>query len=534
MNSDAGSSVARRRRRLSSAFHLLVSLSLCSTWFVHEFLVLLGFKISCAVASCERWCRCGILILRLLCSPPSLTTLLVPDLFSMTCNCSPIVDSCQISNLKMLQSAMLFSSPPKMTVLPSGKIDSSWFWCKYDVGSTCLKSSEHYYQEEPLAKNLLLQQFHSIKPLGPTPSMNKDKSFTSPPTGSELCSVSINPTQRLYFCSIPATPLSSLRSIKRSEHTELATDGSPGIYAFMLSLRHDDEMLFCLVSVTLWPRHGNVGRWSQCVNSTTGYSSSLVRFLSQVLNYASCCDNKPTFRICSLFSCSELPKSIGEPENLSPSMKPRRLCSELHCLNFDAITGFIPFISSKAHHHWSSPTRAATILISLFSRSLLKLVDCSPLVFFFSEKTSQTSSCRGHERSFSSFLLFIGVNHPIKPPLHKRHLSLGVNAKEYLSSLNCLLSCVMVRMGPEDTTRLIPVRLEVVKRSTSRYTVTIYKSENFEGRSFFSLGIFASGSVDKLGLSIKLTKFVSLSLSCFVLTISKRTASGFLDVVVSL
>ncbi|KAH0905766.1 hypothetical protein HID58_037595 [Brassica napus] len=36
-----------------------------------------------------------------------------------------------------------------------------------------------------------------------------------------------------------------------------------------------------------------------------------------------------------------------------------------------------------------------------------------------------------------------------------------------------LTACVMVRLGPEDTTRFIPVRLEAVKRSTSRCTVTI-------------------------------------------------------------
>lgn len=83
-------------------------------------------------------------------------------------------------------------------------------------------------------------------------------------------------------------------------------------------------------------------------------------------------------------------------------MKSRRLCSELHNVIFDVIIGFNPLISSKAHHHWSPLTRATTILISLFSRSLLKLVDCSPLVFFFSEKTSQNSSCRDHERSLST------------------------------------------------------------------------------------------------------------------------------------
>ncbi|KAF3573335.1 hypothetical protein Bca4012_095935 [Brassica carinata] len=127
----------------------------------------------------------------------------------------------------------------------------------------------------------------------PTPPLNIAKIFSSPPTESELCSASINLTQRCFFCSIPATPVSSMRLFKRSEniepgipayvvsarchcstlsphpqqtnHSKLnsATHGPPGIYALMLSLIQLDEMCFCLVSVTLWLQHGNVERWSQ-------------------------------------------------------------------------------------------------------------------------------------------------------------------------------------------------------------------------------------------------------------------------------
>ncbi|XP_048619037.1 uncharacterized protein LOC125590093 [Brassica napus] len=138
--------------------------SLCSDGlhplFVNEFLVLLGFSSSYAVASCERWYRCNILILWLLCSPfPSLVTSLVPDLTSMTCASSPIDDSCQRSDWKTLRSRLPFSSLGTMTVLPSGKIDYVLFWCEYGSctsllwllfdRSMCFKDSEHYYRTIP-------------------------------------------------------------------------------------------------------------------------------------------------------------------------------------------------------------------------------------------------------------------------------------------------------------------------------------------------------------------------------------------------
>ncbi|KAL0801496.1 hypothetical protein Bca101_056672 [Brassica carinata] len=76
-------------RRLSSAFHLVGTLSFCSTWLVNEFLMLLGFLTSFAVASCKRWGRCrfqvlGIMVLT--CSPPpSILTVLTSDMFHEAC-----------------------------------------------------------------------------------------------------------------------------------------------------------------------------------------------------------------------------------------------------------------------------------------------------------------------------------------------------------------------------------------------------------------------------------------------------------------
>ncbi|KAL0649981.1 hypothetical protein Bca4012_092672 [Brassica carinata] len=93
---------------------------------------------------------------------------------------------------------------------------------------------------------------------------------------------------------------------------------------------------------------------------------------------------------------------------------------------------------------------------------------------------SQTFSCRGHERSFSIFLLFVGVKSSIKIP-HVRYFSFGFKAKKLRRFPFCLLPCVMVRLGSEGTTRLIKMRIEVMERSTSRSTVTISTVKDFEG-----------------------------------------------------
>lgn len=157
------------------------------------------------------------------------------------------------------------------------------------------------------------------------------------------------------------------------------------------------------------------------------------------------------------------------------------------------------------------------------------LEDCSPVAFI--KMVNQTSSRRGHERSFTSFLLFVEVNLSTKTPLHERYLSLGFKAKEYYHFLNHLLSCVMVRLGPEDTTRLIPMKLEVLELSTSRYTVTISESEKFEERSTYSMSLLACGIFEiNFDFLSNLSKFVSLSFYCFALEFLKMIAHHMFDV----
>ncbi|KAF3527009.1 hypothetical protein F2Q69_00046992 [Brassica cretica] len=149
--------------------------------------------------------------------------------------------------------------------------------------------------------------------------------------------------------------------------------------------------------------------------------------------------------------------------------------------------GAMPPMSSKSRRHRSeNPTSANARQIQSVAWSLLMLEDCCPLALI--EKANQTSSCRGHERSFHS-ILFVQVNLSIKTPLHKSYFSLGFKAKEYYSFPSRLISCVMVRLGPDYTTRLIPMRLEVLELSTSRFTVTISESEKFEGRCIYSMSV---------------------------------------------
>lgn len=89
----------------------------------------------------------------------------------------------------------------------------------------------------------------------------------------------------------------------------------------------------------------------------------------------------------------------------------------------------------------------------------------------------------------------------------------------------------MVRLGPEDTTRLIPVRPEVLEHSTSRYKVTILKSERFEGRSKFFMWLLAGGTFEiNLDILLNLSKFVYLSLLCFALVFPKKIAHHCFDV----
>ncbi|KAG2276562.1 hypothetical protein Bca52824_059117 [Brassica carinata] len=73
------------------------------------------------------------------------------------------------------------------------------------------------------------------------------------------------------------------------------------------------------------------------------------------------------------------------------------------------------------------PTSTNVRHIQRVARSTSMLEDCSPVAFI--KMVNQTSSRRGHERSFTSFLLFVEVNLSTKTPLHERYLSLGFKAK---------------------------------------------------------------------------------------------------------
>lgn len=132
----------------------------------------------------------------------------------------------------------------------------------------------------------------------------------------------------------------------------------------MPSLLGFDDQLVCLCSVnTLWIRHGNVGIRSFCLNSTLSYSSKLVKFLPQ---------ETTTSAVCSSLS------NLTQP-----------------CLPVSVVCVQQPI----------SPTctKVRAHLIQSLARSQSLLKDCSPVAFL--QKANQTSSCWGHERTLSPFLL---------------------------------------------------------------------------------------------------------------------------------
>ena len=128
--------------------------------------------------------------------------------------------------------------------------------------------------------------------------------------------------------------------------------------------------------------------------------------------------------------------------------------------------------------------------------SFSKLEDCSLLVFSLLKRLIKFPHAKDHERFFPHVLLLLGENLTIKTPLHERYSSFGSKANEYCCFPYRLLFCVMVRLGPEDTTRLIPMRPEVLEHSTSRHTVIIFKSERFKGRSNFFIWLLADGTFE--------------------------------------
>ena len=138
---------------------------------------------------------------------------------------------------------------------------------------------------------------------------------------------------------------------------------------------------------------------------------------------------------------------------------------------------------------------------------------------------SKTSSCWSHERSFSIFLLFVGVKSSIKIP-HVRYFSFGFKAKKLRRFPYRFLPCVMVRLGLKGTTRLIQMRID-----RGIVTVTISTVEDFEGQFNLFVSLLVCGTFRiSFNLLSNLSKFVSLYLHGIVYKISIRPAHRVLDV----
>ncbi|WZZ64592.1 hypothetical protein YC2023_075962 [Brassica napus] len=290
--------------------------------------------------------------------------------------------------------------------------------------------------------------------------------------GSELC-VSTSPAKKLTIeGSVPAIS---------------------GYCSYLLSWTDSSDQ-WCKYdfSKNLWLRRGNVVDRSLCLSSALASLSNLVKliYLNDSVkvvrpSLATAIHTQQLLNLLySLVPCSHLSNVVMDSKMEIPSKK--YLGKDGRFYLFGTVNGAMPPMSSKSRHHRSeNPTSANARQIQSVAWSLLMLEDCSHVALI--EKANQTSSCWGHERSFHSFILFVEVNLSIKTPLHKRYFSLGFKAKEYYSFPSRLISCVMVRLGPEDTMRLIPMRSEVLELSTSRFIVTISEFEKFEGRCIYSM-----------------------------------------------
>ena len=242
-----------------------------------------------------------------------------------------------------------------------------------------------------------------------------------------------------------------------------------------------------------WLQHGNVEAESSCLSSVIAFMESIVKL-----------------------------------NPLSVSVKPQMVGSQGYAFLLGAIFGGFPKCSSIAHHQSSTLTRANTKGFLLFSWSLSKLEDCSPLALLLI-KASQNSSCRANERPLSTIIRFVGVTTSIKIPLREDSV-FGYVVNELCRYLDRLMPYVMVRLGPEGTTILIPMRIEVTEHSTSRYTVTI-SVEELEGRCNLFRSLLVCGTFElSFDLLSGLSKLVSLSFYYLVLNVFSTIANLLLDV----
>ncbi|KAG5396384.1 hypothetical protein IGI04_018198 [Brassica rapa subsp. trilocularis] len=367
MDSDAGSFVARRRRRLLTVSHLSVSLFLLFTFLLHEFLVWLGFFTSLVVASCRRSCRCRLYILWLLFSPfSSLLTAQVPDLTLMTCNSLTLVESSQISDLLMLQRTLLSSSPKMMNFLPSGKIYPVRFWCECGsctsppcpilVGNISLNGSEHYYQTIP-ARNLL---------------------FKDPVTN--LCS------PRTPLVAAPSDDCSPLQSL----------------------LENNDQGLSFGSEKSPWIQHGNAGVHMFCLESMLVPLESEVKSTSLFVRVkessALMSELSQEKTISAMFWCERgiiFGSYISGLTVLVQCFTEHLLKSSQDSRSFSTISFWttLPKCMRRPQLATSTPSQCS---VSSPNLRLLKLETNSPLKLSFMVKFHQPSSRQGRERSLST------------------------------------------------------------------------------------------------------------------------------------
>ncbi|CAN7124671.1 unnamed protein product [Brassica rapa subsp. narinosa] len=454
MESDAGSSVARRRRRLSVVVISFVSLPLHVTLLLHEFLVGLGFLCSLIVAMCWRCCRCCHFILWLLLIPSSsLLTAIVPDLFHKTSTSS--ICYSQIPDLKLLRRVFPSSSPTTLNFLPSGKIDANWFSCPCGsrtslpgslfVRSMRLNGSKYYYRT--ISTKLL--------------------PFDDPRTNPCL-----------------------LQTPFEATHTDDCSN-------FLSLLDHNDQWLGFGSVKSPGLQHGNAGVGSVCLESTLVHSEVGVKPISLSAGIKVKSSLTTNFFMVKIHSCNAVPARLLEWFRCW--VHKGQSLQAMKYLFVDSMVNILQQCSAS-----SSNLR------------LLKLDRNSPFKSSFEDEFNQISSRQGRERSFSmSSFSKERIIPPISLCIRGDPLPAFKTRKNYQFPSR-LLSCVKVRLGPVDATTLIRMRVEVLDGAATSYAIVTNRSlfEDFEVR----FNRIASGNFNIFrNILSNFYKFVSLSSYSIVL-----------------
>ncbi|KAF3579925.1 hypothetical protein DY000_02033722 [Brassica cretica] len=396
MDSNAGSSVARRRRRLLTVSHFFVSLFLLVTLLLHDLL-------------------------------SSLMMAQVPDLTLMTCNFLPLVKSSQISDLLMLRHTLLSLSPMMINFLPLGKIYPVRFWwecgsctsppCPILVGTISLNGSEHYYQTI-LARNLLFED------------PNNDPGLIF---GSEKSPWIQHGNAGVHMFCLESM-LVPLESEVKFTSLFVRVKESSALMSELSQEKTISAMFWCERDIIFGSYISGFVKLECCSCYTYG-CHSLQAVKSLFVEW----QNLFPTRLTVLVQCFT--------KHLLKSSQSRSFSTN----------NFWPTLPKCMRRPQLVTSTSSQCSVSSPNLRLLKLKTNSPLKLSFTVKFHQPSSRQGRERSLSTSS-FSKERIILQTSLFVRDRLIPIAISEKLfNSFTVLLSCLVVYMRPEDATRLVLV-----------------------------------------------------------------------------